>query len=499
MNEELKKDLEDLKRMLAELEAQISEAETAEPILLTETKDFDSFVKSKGLPVPDGNFIKYFTKSSIAPKSMEMEDVNTKKAKLPTKAEDYTATPEELLQINALSNMDLKAEDVYVFTLKSANTQVDRGYEHFTPKALKSMAKMSIDKPILMNHDWTAQATVGKIFDAKVANDTLIQKAYIPNYPEYQPVIRAILSGLYNKVSVGFAMELKDFVCDSCTKSLYDMGCPHIPGNADEKGLITTATIKDSSDYYETSLIPVPMQAPAGIRRNSLITEIEEDIVAKNFNNVVFTKGGLIQEIVGLPAPTIDYVTFSKQNPTGIDQLANPIVVEAIKKYIEEGKNVLPVFDTDGKLLGLEVSSTTTDKIDIDNILINSNGVNPVPEDNQVAQVTEEKDLIPPAVIAEAPQPEPPTQPAQDPLADILKGLKEAVEALKETVTTQAESIAALVAKQEDQTKTLEKAMEVSDIELARFLKSMEVEQSTTPAQSEKNWLSKVQKALDSQ
>ena len=223
--------------------------------------------KAKGLPELDGDVIKKYMGATV--KSFPADSVESKGAKGKKVAKDYHPTPEELKQINALSNIDLAAEEVMVFTLHSADDVVDRSADQFTPKALKEMAALSVDKPYLKDHSWGTSSVVGKIFDASVSKGRLMQKVYVTLRAKNADMIDGMLDGTLNKVSVGFAMGAEDYSCSSCSKSLYNQDCPHYPGSKDEKGNTTVGIIKGVKDYYEISNVTVPCQPGAGIRRDN--------------------------------------------------------------------------------------------------------------------------------------------------------------------------------------------------------------------------------------
>lgn len=186
---------------------------------------------------------------------------------------DYYPSKDELAIINqGYSNTELAPADVLVFTLRSADTEADRQNERFSEDALADMARLSLDKAFLIDHKWETTSQVGKIFAATAQDGALYQKIYVLNDPMNDPIIKNVLAGIYNKVSVGFASNLKDMLCDSCAdgKSIYDSSCPHMPGGTDSQGNKTTVTIKGVNDYYEVSLVPIPAQRDAGIRRRSV-------------------------------------------------------------------------------------------------------------------------------------------------------------------------------------------------------------------------------------
>ena len=269
-----------LKEIEDSIQSSLDEVETMEDLLVSliseedsedESKDFDSeavlaVAKAKGLPEPDGSFIRKFMGVSVSSKSIEADTTKGMKGK--RSAEDYLPSDEELSKINSLSNIDFKKDGVMVFTLVSADQNIDRSYDQFSNKALKDMAEMSPDKPYLRDHSWKTESVVGKIFDAAVSKGRLIQKVYVPITSKNADVIQGMLHGTLNKVSVGFAMAPMDYVCSSCSKSLYSMECSHYPGAKDKEGKEVIGLIKGVKDYFEISNVAVPCQPAAGIRRS---------------------------------------------------------------------------------------------------------------------------------------------------------------------------------------------------------------------------------------
>jgi len=255
--------IENLEQLIFDMVAE----EAAEEKTLLPVEEVKAVAKAKGLAEPDGDLIKKYMGASI--KSLSADSVESKGARNKKEAKDYHPTPEELKQINALTNVDLKAEEVLVFTLHSADDVVDRSADQFSVKALKDMATLSVDKPYLKDHSWSTSSVIGKIFDASVSKGRLMQKVYVPISVKNQDMIDGMLTGIYNKVSVGFAMGAEDYSCSSCSKSLYSQDCPHYPGSKDEKGNVTVGLIKGVKDYYEISNVTVPCQPGAGIRRDN--------------------------------------------------------------------------------------------------------------------------------------------------------------------------------------------------------------------------------------
>lgn len=187
-------------------------------------------------------------------------------------AEDYRPTPDELKEINQISNIDLTKNDLYSIPIEAADDLVDRQGEAFNDPARTKLAVLSYNKAFLTDHSWDTAHHLGTIYSAKNEDGLLKQKIFILDIPENQKYIKNMLGGVYNKISIGFSANLKDMRCMSCDNgtSIYDSACQHMPGAPDEKGVKTFVLITDVADYFESSLVPIPAQKNAGIRRRSL-------------------------------------------------------------------------------------------------------------------------------------------------------------------------------------------------------------------------------------
>lgn len=315
--------IENLEDKIVELFAEESDEKSVD-IDLEQAK---SVATKKGLFPLDGEVVKRRMGVNILQKGGDTPNAKGMKGK--GKAEDYLATPEELSLINKFTNIDLKKEEVMVFTLVSAGQEVDRSDDQFTGKALKSMAERSPDKPYLMDHNWSIDSVRGKIFDASVKNKQLIQKVYVPIREKNISFIQGMLDGEYNKVSVGFAMQPKDYICSSCSKSLYSMECPHYPGAKDKEGNPVVGIIKDVSDYFEISNVAVPCQAEAGIRRSASQDEqmtallaleeiVEEKTVDRISNEIIPDGEPPVSKEIETPAEVIEEVTAPVSEPEAV-------------------------------------------------------------------------------------------------------------------------------------------------------------------------------------
>lgn len=342
--------IENLEQLIFDMVAE----EAAEEKTLLPVEEVKAVAKAKGLAEPDGDLIKKYMGASI--KSLSADSVESKGARNKKEAKDYHPTPEELKQINALTNVDLKAEEVLVFTLHSADDVVDRSADQFSVKALKDMATLSVDKPYLKDHSWSTSSVIGKIFDASVSKGRLMQKVYVPISVKNQDMIDGMLTGIYNKVSVGFAMGAEDYSCSSCSKSLYSQDCPHYPGSKDEKGNVTVGLIKGVKDYYEISNVTVPCQPGAGIRRDNQkgLEAPSQEVVDRISNDKSLGDNPLAdevkpEEVVEAPAPevpaaepVVEPVASEEAAPEAPEVLdVKALIKEAVAEVTDELKTLI--------------------------------------------------------------------------------------------------------------------------------------------------------------
>ena len=79
----------------------------------------------------------------------------------------------QLEAINALAKAELTAEQVYVFSLRLCDDQVDRDHERFDTEALAGLAKLFIGKTGILDHRWSAGNQVARIFETEVLHSCL--------------------------------------------------------------------------------------------------------------------------------------------------------------------------------------------------------------------------------------------------------------------------------------------------------------------------------------
>ena len=173
----------------------------------------------------------------------------------------------QLEAINAQAKAQLTAEQVYVFSLRLCDDQVDRDFERFDTAALGTLAKLFIGKTGVVDHKWSADKQIARIFETQVVKEAGISYikawAYIRRGGSNDEIIADIEAGIKKEVSVGCAMGMA--VCSVCG-SEYGT-CGHMKGETYD-GQICCAILKEPMDAYEFSFVAVPAQPAAGVLKS---------------------------------------------------------------------------------------------------------------------------------------------------------------------------------------------------------------------------------------
>ncbi len=177
---------------------------------------------------------------------------------------EATPTPEQLEQINSYVRTPLTAQEVYVFSLRLCDTLPDRDFECFTPQALEELAPLFVGKTGILDHNWTAEKQVARVFATQVVREdtaTYIKAwAYALRGPENQGLIRDIDGGIKKEVSIGCAVAKR--TCSIC-RAPYGT-CEHRKGQR-YGGALCVTLLEEPTDAYEFSFVAVPAQRAAGV------------------------------------------------------------------------------------------------------------------------------------------------------------------------------------------------------------------------------------------
>lgn len=175
-------------------------------------------------------------------------------------------TGEQLEKINALAKAELTLEQVYVFSLRLCDDQVDRDGEKFDTEALPELSRLFLGKTGILDHRWSAEGQVARIFETQVIREKDVSFikawAYIRRGGRGDEIIADIEAGIRKEVSVGCAMGRA--VCSICGG---DYGtCGHQKGHSYD-GQVCCAILREPMDAYEFSFVAVPAQREAGVMK----------------------------------------------------------------------------------------------------------------------------------------------------------------------------------------------------------------------------------------
>ena len=175
-------------------------------------------------------------------------------------------TAVQLDAINAQAKAQLTEEQVYVFSVRLCDDQVDRDGERFDTEALPELARLFIGKTGIVDHRWSADKQIARIFETQVIQEEGISYikawAYIRRGGDNDEIIADIEAGIKKEVSVGCAMGCS--VCSICG-SEYGT-CGHQKGQVYD-GQVCCAILKEPMDAYEFSFVAVPAQRSAGVMK----------------------------------------------------------------------------------------------------------------------------------------------------------------------------------------------------------------------------------------
>ena len=175
-------------------------------------------------------------------------------------------TAAQLEAINALAKTRLNGEQIYVFSLRLCDDRIDRDGERFDTGALPGLAKLFLGKTGILDHRWSTENQVARIFETQVVKEKdasyIRAWAYIRRGGKNDELIADIEAGIKKEVSVGCAMA--QAVCSICG-SEYGT-CGHVKGEHYD-GQVCAVILKEPVDAYEFSFVAVPAQREAGVMK----------------------------------------------------------------------------------------------------------------------------------------------------------------------------------------------------------------------------------------
>ena len=178
----------------------------------------------------------------------------------------------ELAEINRFAKSPLQAEEVYAFSLRLCDNEVDRDWERFDETALNALGDLFVGKSYIFDHQWTAEGQTARIYRAQVVREPaqmtaagdgycwLKAWAYLLRTEKNADLIAEIEGGIKREVSVGCSVARR--VCSICGAE--GGTCQHVPGQRYGERLCYL-DLREPTNAYEWSFVAVPAQRKAGV------------------------------------------------------------------------------------------------------------------------------------------------------------------------------------------------------------------------------------------
>lgn len=197
--------------------------------------------------------------------------------------QETEVSPEDLALINQLARKELKAEEVYTFSVRLCDDQVDRDFERFSPQTLEELAGLFVGKSGIFDHQWSARGQSARIYKTEVIREPekitlagdgycwLKGYAYMVRTESGRDLIAEIEGGIKREVSVGCAVERVE--CSICGEDMNaSQRCGHQRGQ-EYGGQLCTGILLGATDAYEWSFVAVPAQKKAGVVKRAKLRE----------------------------------------------------------------------------------------------------------------------------------------------------------------------------------------------------------------------------------
>ena len=179
---------------------------------------------------------------------------------------------EELAYINQFAKTELTEEQVYVFSVRLCDNEVDRDFERFDTAALERLGELFVGKSGIFDHQWSAKGQTARIYRTEVMREAAMVTAagdgycwlkgwaYLLRTEKNRDLIDEIEGGIKKEVSVGCSMARS--VCSICGAE--NGACGHVRGETYD-GRLCFTELREPQDAYEWSFVAVPAQRNAGV------------------------------------------------------------------------------------------------------------------------------------------------------------------------------------------------------------------------------------------
>lgn len=184
----------------------------------------------------------------------------------------------DLELIGALARRPMATEEVYTFSVRLCDNEIDRDFERFTVQTLEQLAPMFVGKAGIFDHQWSARGQAARIYKTELVREPerltragdgyvwLKGYAYMVRTEGSRDLIAEIEGGIKKEVSVGCAVE--HAICSICGCDRSQVDCEHEKGQ-EYGGQLCWADLEGARDAYEFSFVAVPAQPNAGVVKSA--------------------------------------------------------------------------------------------------------------------------------------------------------------------------------------------------------------------------------------
>lgn len=190
-----------------------------------------------------------------------------------SKNEIGVPSDEDMALINMHTLKTLTKDDVFTFSVILCDNDIDRDFERFDEKALKTLQKLFVGKTGIHNHSMKSEDQNSRTYKTEVITDHLRKTTdglpyiylkawcYTVRSEKNESLIRDIESGIKKEVSISCASDKR--ICSICGEKR----CNHIAGHKYNNERCHK-TITSITDAYEWSFVAVPAQRNAGVTKS---------------------------------------------------------------------------------------------------------------------------------------------------------------------------------------------------------------------------------------
>ncbi len=194
----------------------------------------------------------------------------------------------ELTEINRLARTPLTAEQIYTFSVRLCDNEIDRDFERFPRDTLNELAGLFVGTTGIFDHHWSAKNQSARLYRTEVVRDTaavtrtgegrwyLKGYAYMRRTADNEALIADIDAGIKKEVSIGCAV--RRCVCSICGEEL--SRCGHVRGQL-YNGKLCFGELREATDAFEWSFVAVPAQKKAGVVKRFHFNQTAEPATLK--------------------------------------------------------------------------------------------------------------------------------------------------------------------------------------------------------------------------